>query len=131
MEELTVQAIRDGRYRDVRRPVFIRKSKLTEHADAAFTINGNGMAPLIRDGDMIAIAFDDSLEPGAIGVFLVDGQIVLRQYYPDGLRAFRPDLSSVDISCNKGYQIVGRFITVITEDMLPSEEERAILEEAM
>ena len=89
------------------------------------------MSPIIRDGDMVAIAFEDTLEPGAIGMFLVDGQIVLRQYYPDGLRAFRPELSSVDISCKEGYQIVGRFITVITEDMLPNEEERAILEEAM
>lgn len=130
MEKLTIQDIRHGNKDNCHR-MYVRKSKLTDHADAFFTVYGDGMSPIIHDGDMVAIAFEDTLEPGAIGMFLVDGQIVLRQYYPDGLRAFRPELSSVDISCKEGYQIVGRFITVITEDMLPNEEERAILEEAM
>ena len=131
MEKLTIQDIRHGNKENCHQ-MFIRKSKLTDHADAVFTVYGNGMSPIIRDGDMVAIAFEEAggKQP-PIGMFLVDGQIVLRQYYPDGLRAFRPELSSVDISCKEGYQIVGRFITVITEDMLPNEEERAILEEAM
>lgn len=130
MEKLTMQDIRHGNKENCHQ-MYVRKSKLTDHTDAVFTVYGNGMSPIIRDGDMVAIAFEDTLEPGAIGMFLVDGQIVLRQYYPDGLRAFRPELSSVNISCKEGYQIVGRFITVITEDMLPNEEERAILEEVM
>ena len=130
MEKLTIQDIRHG---DGKRchSMFVRKSKLTDSVDEVITVYGNGMAPIIRDGDMVAIAYADTLESGAIGMFLVDGRIVLRQYYPDGLRAFRPELSPVDVSCKDGYQIVGRFITVITEDMLPNEEERAILEEAM
>ena len=84
------------------------------------------MAPIIRDGDLILVAFDKQLEPGAIGAFLCNGQIILRQYYPEGLRAFRPDLESVHLPDDSEYVVVGRFVAVITEDMLPDDHEKEV-----
>ena len=104
----------------------IRKSALPEPCDAVYRVAGNGMAPIIRDGDLILVAFDKHLEPGAIGVFLCNGQIILRQYYPEGLRAFRPDLESVHLPEETEYVVVGRFVAVITEDMLPDDYEKEV-----
>ena len=104
----------------------IRKSALPEPCDAVYRVAGNGMAPIIRDGDLILVAFDKQLEPGAIGAFLCNGQIILRQYYPEGLRAFRPDLESVHLPEESEYVVVGWFVAVITEDMLPDDYEKDV-----
>ena len=104
----------------------IRKSALPEPCDAVYRVAGNGMAPIIRDGDLILVAFEKHLEPGAIGAFLCNGQIILRQYYPEGLRAFRPDLESVHLPDDSEYVVVGRFVAVITEDMLPDDHEKEV-----
>ena len=104
----------------------IRKSALPEPCDAVYRVAGNGMAPIIRDGDLILVAFDKQLEPGAIGAFLCNGQIILRQYYPEGLRAFRPDLEAVHLPEDSEYVVVGRFVAVITEDMLPDDHEKEV-----
>ena len=69
--------------------VYLRKGAMLDQADAVFTITGNGMAPIIRDGDDVLVKYTDTLEPGAIGVFMIDGKPFIRQYYPSGLRSFR------------------------------------------
>ena len=104
----------------------IRKSALPEPCDAVYRVAGNGMAPIIRDGDLILVAFEKQLEPGAIGAFLCNGQIVLRQYYPEGLRSFRPELESVHLPKDSEYVVVGRFVAVITEDMLADDHEKEV-----
>ena len=104
----------------------IRKSALPEPCDAVYRVAGNGMAPIIRDGDLILVAFDKQLEPGAIGAFLCNGQIILRQYYPEGLRAFRPDLEAVHLPEDSEYVVVGRFIAVVTQDMLADNHEKEV-----
>ena len=129
MEKMTVEKVRAGLSGQTN-PVWVRKSALTEQCDAVYMVHGNGMAPMIRDGDMVMISFEDQLEPGAIGMFLVNGRTVLRQYYPDGLRAFRPELTSFDVPKAASYEVIGRFLAVITEDMLPTVKERAAFEEA-
>ena len=104
----------------------IRKSALPEPCDAVYRVAGNGMAPIIRDGDLILVAFEKHLEPGAIGVFLCNGQIVIRQYYTEGLRSFRPELESVHLPEDSEYAVIGRFVAVITEDMLADEHEKEV-----
>ena len=104
----------------------IRKSALPEPCDAVYRVAGNGMAPIIRDGDLILVAFEKQLEPGAIGAFLCNGQIILRQYYPEGLRAFRPDLESVHLPEDSEFAVIGRFVAVITEGMLADDHEKEV-----
>lgn len=123
---MTSQGILSARHNTGNELIHIRKSALPEPCDAVYRVAGNGMAPIIRDGDLILVAFDKQLEPGAIGAFLCNGQIILRQYYPEGLRAFRPDLESVHLPDDSEYVVVGRFVAVITEDMLPDDHEKEV-----
>lgn len=53
--------------------VYVRRGDTIDQADAIFTVTGNGMSPIIRDGDEVLIKYTDSLEPGAIGIFMIDG----------------------------------------------------------
>ena len=123
---MTSQGTLSARHNTGNELIHIRKSALPEPCDAVYRVAGNGMAPIIRDGDLILVAFDKRLEPGAIGAFLCNGQIILRQYYPEGLRAFRPDLEAVHLPEDSEYVVVGRFVAVITEDMLPDDHEKEV-----
>ena len=123
---MSIQGTLSARHNTGNELIHIRKNALPEPCDAVYCVSGNGMAPIIRDGDLILVAFDKHLEPGTIGVFLCNGQIILRQYYPEGLRAFRPDLESVHLPDDSEYVVVGRFVAVITEDMLPDDYEKDV-----
>ena len=123
---MTSQGTLSARHNTGNELIHIRKSALQEPCDAVYQVAGNGMAPIIRDGDLILVAFEKHLEPGAIGVFLCNGQIVIRQYYPEGLRSFRPELESVHLPEDSEYVVVGRFVAVITEDMLPDDHEKEV-----
>lgn len=107
--------------------VYIRRGGTLDQADAVFMVSGNGMSPIIRDGDEVLVKYTDSLEPGAIGIFMINGNPCVRQYYPTGLRSFRPDLEKVHLPEDVGYEIVGQFLSVITPEMRPNEKELAML----
>ena len=123
---MTSQGTLSARHNTGNELIHIRKSALPEPCDAVYRVAGNGMAPIIRDGDLILVAFEKQLEPGASGAFLCKGQIVLRQYYPEGLRSFRPELESVHLPKDSEYVVVGRFVAVITEDMLADDHEKEV-----
>ena len=123
---MSIQGTLSARHNTGNKLINIRKSALPEPCDAVYRVAGNGMAPIIRDGDLILVAFEKHLEPGAIGVFLCNGQIVIRQYYPEGLRSFRPELESVHLPKDSEYIVVGRFVAVITEDMLADDHEKEV-----
>lgn len=111
--------------------VFLRRGCGYEQGDVVFTITGSGMSPVYNDGDDVIVRFTDTLEPGAIGVFLVDGkQPAIRQYYPDGLRSFRPDLETMHLTAPVSeYPIIGQVLGVITDAMRASPAEEARLRE--
>lgn len=110
-------------------PIYLKKSELVSRADTVFTVYGDGMSPIIRDGDSVLVRYTDTLEPGAIGVFMVNDRPFIRQYYPEQLRSFRPDLETEHLPAGIEYEIFGEFLGVITADMLPSDEELPILEQ--
>ena len=52
-------------------------------ADYAVNIQGDSMAPYIRDGDMVYVKKDAEMAPGDVGIFCVDGAMYCKQYYVD------------------------------------------------
>lgn len=124
---MTEQACRTA---NDKRTIFIRRGCGLDQSDAVYTVMGGGMSPLFNDNDYVAVEFTDTLEPGAIGVFLAEGkQAVIRQYYPDGLRSFRPDLETMHLNAPASeYPIIGKVLGVVTEAMMlsPAEEARLL-----
>lgn len=113
--------------------MFIRRGCGLDHGDVVFTITGSGMSPLYNDKDFVLVQYTDTLEPGAIGVFLVDGkQPAIRQYYPDGLRSFRPDLETIHLTAPVSeYPIIGKVLGVVTDAMRPSPGEETYLQKML
>lgn len=55
-----------------------------QDADFAVRIQGDSMAPYIKDGDTVYVKRDCKLSVGDVGIFSVDGAMYCKQYYPDG-----------------------------------------------
>ena len=61
---MSIQGTLSARHNTGNELIHIRKNALPEPCDAVYCVSGNGMAPIIRDGDLILVAFDKHLEPG-------------------------------------------------------------------
>ena len=58
--------------------------KVPQGAEFAVRIQGDSMEPCIPDGG-VAYVNRDPLENGDVGIFCVDGEMLCKQYYRDGL----------------------------------------------
>ena len=72
-------------------PVFMEDYELIDvtgevppGAELAVRIQGDSMAPLIADGDLVYVNHDP-LKNGDVGIFCVDGDMLCKQYYRDPL----------------------------------------------
>ena len=58
--------------------------EVPQGAEFAVRIQGDSMEPCIPDGG-VAYVNRDPLENGDVGIFCVDGEMLCKQYYRDGL----------------------------------------------
>ncbi len=99
--------------------ISIIECELTRMADCAMQVEGNGMWPLYKAGDLVLVQNTDKLEPGEFGVFDDGERHFIRQFYPEHLHLFRPDLSNCHINAHKSYMICGRILGTVTDIMRP------------
>ncbi len=76
--------------------------RVPPQADYAVDIQGNSMAPYIKDGDMVYVQKDGQLSIGDVGIFCVDGAMYCKQYYMDDahnltLVSANPELRSSNV----------------------------------
>lgn len=74
-------------------PMYVYSDSLTGHADCVFTVNGDSMEPDYSDGSMVLvrrISDTGDLEPGDVGAFMIDNELYIKEYQPDGLHSYNP-----------------------------------------
>ena len=62
----------------------------TRSADYALRISGNSMEPKYRDGDIILVEETESVEPGELAIFVLDGCGYFKKYGGDRLISLNP-----------------------------------------
>ena len=109
---------------------FIRRDEISERADEIITVTGDSMEPTFHAGDDLLIEHTETLEPGEIGIFVINGEGFVKEYRENGVYShnataypFRKFCSGDDV------RIVGRVLGKVTKAYRPSHEERAMLEE--
>ncbi len=86
------------------------------------------MEPTFRDGDDVMIEYTDSLSPGEIGIFFVNGEGFIKEYRKEGLYSHNSGKYPLRTFClDDEVRCVGRVLGKVTRDMYPDEEEAAIL----
>lgn len=107
--------------------VFLRNSRSVCRADTIITVNGDSMYPTFHDGDELLVEYTPEIDPGEIGIFVVAGEGFVKEYQPDGLHSHNPKYRTIRPTQDDNFRCVGRVLGVITEDMLATPRELAVL----
>jgi repressor LexA len=111
-------------------PEFVRRDAISERADEIITVTGNSMEPTFYAGDDLLIEHTDTLEPGEIGIIVINGEGFVKEYRENGVYShnakeypFRRFLPGDNV------HIVGRVLGKVSKRHLPTKQEAAILDE--
>lgn len=109
---------------------FIRRDAESARADEIITVTGDSMEPTFYAGDDLLIEHTETLEPGEIGIFIINGEGFVKEYRKGGVYShneaaypFRRFYPGDDV------RVVGRVLGKVTKEQRPTPEEAAVLEE--
>lgn len=67
--------------------VYALQAKVPHGTDSIIHVNGRSMEPTFRDGSYVYIDSSATVQPGQIGIFVVNGEAFIKEYQPDGLHS--------------------------------------------
>ena len=109
---------------------FIRRDAVSERADEIITVTGDSMEPTFYAGDDLLIEHTETLEPGEIGIFVINGEGFVKEYRGNGVYShnakaypFRKFLPGDNV------HIVGRVLGKVDMSQRPTKAESAMLDE--
>lgn len=76
----------------------------------AVRVSGNSMLPEFHDGSIVFVKQSKSLEPGEIGIFLLNGEGYLKKLGERQLISLNPDYENIKINKYDDLRIVGKVV---------------------
>lgn len=64
----------------------------------AIGVNGNSMQPVYNDGDILLIEMTEEIEPGEIGIFIVNGESFVKKLGDRELISLNPDYGNISLT---------------------------------
>jgi len=88
---------------------------IQDAVDFALRVSGDSMEPMIRDGQIIWVKKQETLDNGEIGVFTYYGDVYCKELVVDGdaalLRSLNPEYEDIEINQELGFQVIGRVVS--------------------
>lgn len=85
-----------------------------EGADFAVGVSGDSMAPTLADGDVIYVKAQNSVDPGDIGVFFLNGSVYVKEFRRIGnkgcLYSHNSGYAPIDISEYEDFKVFGKVL---------------------
>lgn len=78
-------------------PVTVRRTKEAERANVVIRVSGDSMEPLYSDGDKVLVKIQPDVEPGEIGIFIVDSQGYIKKKGSHELISVNPEYDNIRI----------------------------------
>ncbi|MCR4621441.1 MAG: LexA family transcriptional regulator [Clostridiales bacterium] len=94
-------------------------SPILDDCDELVRVSGRSMEPEYFDGDIALVQHTDTLGEGEIGVFVLDGEGIMKEYRKDGLYPLNPEYEVIRPDENSTLRCFGRVLGKVTEKMLP------------
>lgn len=107
--------------------LYLRRCDVVNEADEVIAVTGRSMEPTFRNGDLLLVRHQENVLEGEIGIFVVNGEGMVKEFRDKGLwphnPAFRPIFpdNGLDIRC------CGLVLSVVTDDMLADDDENRLL----
>ncbi len=75
----------------------VRATFATEQADFALRVSGNSMEPRFRNGDVLLVRQQPSVNFGELGIFIADGEGYFKRYMGDRLHSLNPSYPDIPL----------------------------------
>lgn len=110
---------------------FVRKNRNALMADEIVTVNGSSMEPMFQHGQDVYIQHTQELEPGEIGLFVVNGDGYIKQWAKNRLHSLNPVFPDIMLNETDDVRCIGRVLGSVDPEDYPTAEEDAVLQELM
>ena len=94
-------------------------------ADEIITVTGDSMEPTFHDGDELLVEHVQELNPGEIGIFVVNGDGFVKEYQRDGLHSHNPAYNTMRFAPDDNVRCVGRVLCAVENSQYASDEDIA------
>ena len=128
LPRLALDRLKGNWKEEAKEVIHVRRSPLTERAGVVVTMSGAAMEKTYRDGDELYVEETEDLLLGEIGVFLVSGTYLVREYRGHLLRAHNPRIGDQIIAASDDVRFLGRVLGTVEKTDLPGERELDMLE---
>ena len=99
-------------------------------ADEIITVTGDSMEPTFHDGDALLVEYTHELKQGEIGIFIANGEGLVKEYRKNGLYSHNPAYPLLRFSKEDDVRCIGRVLRALSQDEFASPEELEVLKEA-
>lgn len=91
-------------------PVTVRKTNQAEKANIVIKVSGSSMEPMFSDGDKVLVKIQSDIEPGEIGIFIVDGEGFIKKKGDHELISVNPEYKNIKIEAYTDYRCFGKVL---------------------
>lgn len=91
-------------------PVTVRKTKEAERANVVIKVSGDSMEPIFSDGDKVLVKIQPDIEPGEIGIFIVDGEGFIKKKGERELISVNPEYDNIPVGEFTEYRCFGKVL---------------------
>lgn len=78
-------------------------------------VSGDSMEPQIHDGDRLFVCQQPEVREQEVGVFFLDGDVFVKEFWTDSLSSFNPAYDDIDLSDYETVRCYGRVLGVCKE----------------
>lgn len=110
--------------------VYLHIDSDVEAADEIISVTGDSMEPTFHDGDALLVEHTHEVKPGEIGIFVANGEGLVKEYRTNGLYSHNPAYPLLRFSEDDDVRCIGRVLRALSPDEFASEEELQVLKDA-
>ncbi len=97
-----------------REEIAAERSELTEKADFALRISGDSMEPRYHDGEILLVQVQEEVQPGALGIFVLNGQGYFKKLGKNALVSLNPRYEPIPIHEYDQISCIGKVIGILS-----------------
>ena len=95
--------------------VYALQANVPYGTDGIIRVNGRSMEPTFHDGSSVYVELGASVQPGQIGIFIVNGEAYIKEYQPDGLHSHNPRYKTIFTGDGVDVRCCGRVTGAVAE----------------
>lgn len=95
--------------------VYVLEENVPHGTDGIIHVNGRSMEPTFADGSYVYIDSSAEVQPGQIGIFIVNGEAYIKEYQPDGLYSHNTRYKPIIMSEGSDVRCCGKVTGLVAD----------------